>query len=1404
MAGCGWTKTLAVALLLIGAGRLGFTQSDRGSSVPRESVKPGLAQPELPGTLVGKLTDLNSKPLEGVAIVARNQATGAEARTITGRNGVYRLNGLAPGEYTVEAESPQLGRGQVEDIVVGAGHVARVQTAILFVPPAPGIDLATARGPNPPQPPQPGLSQPALDQIGLKQLGLKQPGRVEPGLNRPNPVRPALDATALPVSETALASESLQTLTLTAPFWQVSAPPAPAVSSAKAVASPSLRTNSNGTQATAEARAPLAGSGQTFSKRGTGSGANTSLSARPNSSGAAREAGETAQTMPRPASPAEGADRTEQSGSSAGSSKPGAAAAQAVAQPAPPPQSPVLAASRKSGPVAPAVTTTISSQQLQALPVSGRHWEDFVLDSAPTSVTPASGQGQISLRGAGQQPAAIAVDGMDTGMAFGPTGGTSGSGQGSSGRGALGQGGVEPAGIAQVGMGGHGLSLSEAAVREVQTIVGNVEAGAASAAGGRLNVETMSGGNELHGRGFIFDRQNNWGARNPFTQWVKETAPATLSTIPVFTPESYTPENREMTWGIGAGSRIRSDKLFWFAALDGSRRNNPGLSMVRIPEEFFAQPSNDQMQVLSARLGLSSINPVAEGLAKYSSMLEELGGLLGPAPRTASQWTGFGRVDWKASERQSFTLEGFGARWNSPGGGMSQLSESYGNHSFGSTAASKERLLGRWAAFLTPNLLSVARFSEGGTIRESRPETPSAFEQTFLAGNAWGQLPQIVVDSGYGMTIGNPSRFGTGSYPDERTYQGQESLDWVHGNLLVKAGFEASHNADATSLLRNQTGTYSYQSVENFASDALVFGAFGPTDALDPNNQHNCDETGRVWRDSGGNLRGLGNLPCYSYYSQTIGPAGWHVSTNNWAGYATAQWQAGKQLVVSAGLRWEREQLPPPIAALWPPPPVPSATSSPQRLPSLGNEWGPRVSLAVGRGEGDWPVLRLGYGMYYGRTSNLAVETALTQTGSMNGDLHFFIRPTDDLPNNGGGAPPFPHVLTGEPLSVVKPGAVEFAPNFRNPEVHQAVISLEKELPGSVVVTGSGMVSLGRRLPISIDTNLGPPTPLQTITYQVCDQTPSSLNESACGFLGLGPIKTPTITVPYYASWPSADCPSGAPLNLAGQCGRLNQNYQQITEIMSRANSTYEAAMLEVSLYGHRGLSLHAHYTYAHATDWNPNESAQMAGSDVLDPADFSQEYGTSNLDIRHSITAMVIYESPWKLHNLAGNLANGWMLSGIGQFRSGLPYTMRTSGSLAKERDTSGNSIVGLGPGMNGSGGDNRVYGVGRNTFRYPAVWKADLRLARRFNLGHMRELELLAESFNLFNHENVTELETTGYIIKSGTATSQPSLNFLTGLKVNTRTGLAASAFGQPLNINATNFYRERQIQVGLRMRF
>jgi hypothetical protein len=1133
------------------------------------------------------LTDLHSAPLAGISVILRNVATGAELRTTTSRNGTYLFASLDAGEYTLEAESPELGRGRVDGIVVSPGRVARVQSA---------IDLESS----------------------------------------------------------------------------------PAAS----------------------------------------------------------------------------------------------------------------LAAQQSSPAAPAVSTTVTASEIQALPASGRNWQQFLLDTPASS---AAGASQASFRGASQQSSDVAVDGLSTRLAFGSGALAEPRTQDS---GADDQYGSVPTGLgtSQSGVwsGGRGSPVSEAGIRQVETIAGNVEAEGASAAGGRVNIETARGTPQFHGQGFLFDRENTWGARNPFTQWVQNTGSATA---PDFTPESYTPPDHETVWGLGAGSSLGKNKLFWFAALDSYRRNDPGLSTVKNPSEFFFLPTpNDaQIQLLSAQLNESESQAYNDYLgipaSGYAAAgLEELDALLGPAPRTAAQWVGFARIDWKAAERHRFTLEGIGASWNSPGGGLTRVSETYGSHSFGTSVASQQWLLARWEAYLTPNLLLTTQGSAGRDILTAHPDPPSSFERSFLKESVWGQLPQIVVDSRYGFTIGNPARFGHGSYPDERLWHGQETLDWVRNRVLVKAGFEVDHNSDATSLLRNQTGTYYYSKVQDFISDALAYEKFGLTDALDPANPHNCGVTNTSF----------GAMPCYSYYSQTMGPTNWQLSTSDWSGFITSQWQTGKAAVFSAGLRWDREQLPPPLAAEANP-----ELPLTEHLPNPGNNWGPRVSFALGSPESRWPVLRLGYGLYYGRTQNATLETALTQTGSPKGDLSYFLRPSDDCQFCAGGSPPFPYVFAGPPASVVKPGAVEFAPNFRNPEIHQAVASIETTLPAHILVTAAALASLARRLPISIDTNFNPAVNPGSITYGVVDAT------------GAGPIKAAQITVPFYASWPST----------TGTAGRLNSDYQQISEIFARANSTYEAAMVKLTRYGRRGLTFHAHYTYAHAMDWNPNETTLVAGSDVLDPRDFNLEYGTSDLDVRHSAAAYVIFESPWKAKGVAGRFANGWMVSGIGQYRSGLPYTMRTSGSLAEEFDeTTGAAIVGLAPGMNGSGGDNRVYGVGsdgrsynigRNTFRYPQTWKADVRLGKRFDLGHTRSLELLAESFNLFNHQNVTELETTGYFVEPGSASSVPTLCYLTinptteypgcgSSSTTSSTGPLLPAFGHPLNINATDFYRERQIELGLRLQF
>ncbi len=1425
------------------------------------------------GSLSGRLTNLHSAPLAGVQVVLRNQATGTAAQTTTAKNGAFGFASLDAGEYTLEADAPELGQGRLEGILITGGMEARVQAAMQFEPPAPALLEAAASDQipaparaapmqlTPSAPPAPArVAAPPVPMMALASPStaprvsaplvfappaptsapavpnpprMTAPSRpsvaVSASVATPQPAappsslfvasRPALNTVSAALTAS-IAAEPLQPLPLTALILPPSAP------------KPSLLTVGPSLTASIDAE-PLhpMPSSALHAENAIRPPAQPAAPARTSPSSEALPAASAAppqraelKTQSAAIQPAHAVASPQAFPLKAGLA-PDLSASIAVANGAQmlmrlklPHLAPILAAVERNDPVTPAVASTVTATQLQALPVSGRRWQEFLLDTPAASTSADSSH--ISFR-ASQEPAEITIDGVSTRLAFGVAAGSDSGLRASDQFGGAGEGADQQSSTTQTWTGGRGLGVSEAAIREVTTAAGNVEAEGLRSAGGRTSISTESGGDTLHGQGFFFDRQNTWGAKNPFSTWVQNTG---TTAAPVFTPESYTPPDHETVWGFGMGGRIRRDKLFWFAALDSCHRNDPGLAMAKHPDEFFQllEPTSPQIQLLSAQLSPQYGPPVTLNQAYNDYLgaaaptpppppqpagplqpagLEQLAGLLGPAPRTAAQWVGFARIDWQAAERHRFTIEAIHANWNSPGGGLTRVSENYGSNSFGSSQARQEWVLARWEAYLTPNLLAVTQGSAGRAILTARPDTPSAFENTFLngTGNVFGQLPEIVVDSRYGFTIGNPSRFGQGSYPDEKLYHAQEMLDWVHDKLLVKAGFELDHNADVTSLLRNQSGTYVYSKVQNFISDALVFEKYG----IAPNGwktvpggqtfvEHNCNPPNN----------GLGALPCYSYYSQTIGPTDWHLSTNDWAGYATAQWQAGKFAVFSAGLRWELEQLPPPIAALDNP-----ALPLTEKLPSLGNNWGPRVSLAIGSAQGRWPVLRLGYGMYYGRVENATVETALTQTGSLKGDLSFFMRPTDGYTSIDGtsAAPPFPYVFAGQPSSVVKPGAVEFAPNFRNPEVHQAVAAVEQPLPGHVELTASALLSLGRRLPVSIDTNFDPAVNPRTITYTVCDQPPAVPGGGACGNLGLGPITTSPITVPYYADWSAAipgNCPLNAELNAAGQCGRLNPDYQQIVRIMSRANSTYEAAIVKLVRYGPHGLSFHAHYAYSHATDWNPDGVTLGAESSVSAPPgpnqEFTEEYGTGNLDVRHSAAVMLIYEAPWKLHNFAGRMANGWMLSGIGQFRSGLPYSMRVTGSLPEVIPTTGpgNGNFAVGPSMNGYGGDNRYPGLPRNTFRYPNTWKADLRLGKKLDLGEMRQLEILAESFNLFNHQNVTEIETTGYYIEN--SSTSPTLNFLTGLKANT------TAFGQPLNINGTDFYRERQIQLGLRMRF
>jgi hypothetical protein len=207
-------------------------------------------------------------------------------------------------------------------------------------------------------------------------------------------------------------------------------------------------------------------------------------------------------------------------------------------------------------------------------------------------------------------------------------------------------------------------------------------------------------------------------------------------------------------------------------------------------------------------------------------------------------------------------------------------------------------------------------------------------------------------------------------------------------------------------------------------------------------------------------------------------------------------------------------------------------------------------------------------------------------------------------------------------------------------------------------------------------------------------------------------------------------------------------------------------------------------------------------------------------------------------------------MLSAYGEWRTGLPYTMRTIGSIPtplcssydwltaggpnggsaclNAYDAPGGIITdgprpvpGIGASLNGSGGEDLIPQVGRNTFRYPGAVGLDVRAGKRTSITERIAVEFFAEAFNVLNHQNVTNIQTVGYRIENESASSTSpyadtvNLAYLSGLKTYTTTlangttqtqliGSPTAPFGDTTATNNNALYHARQIQLGCKLFF
>ncbi len=991
-----------------------------------------------------------------------------------------------------------------------------------------------------------------------------------------------------------------------------------------------------------------------------------------------------------------------------------------------------------------AIASIITSSEIQDLPVNGRRWQTFALLTPTVNADP-EGAGLLSFRGAASTQNSSRIDGGDDDQSFGSvprgTGGDSGAEleddaeSGSSGRVSV---------AAADGGGGYSrhagmaYTFSQEAVREFRVSSQNYSALYGHAAGGIVTTISKSGTNTLHGTGFYLLRASALGASNPFSIVSNYTSGVVTSGV-------VKPHDLRQQFGGSIGGAAIHDKLFFFYTFDQQRRDFPAISTPADPN-FYALTLTQR-----ALLGNRGVS-----FSKVNDALKYLESLTGTIPRRQDQTVNFAKLDLQASPRHRLGLQYNRARSSAPAGVRSAPVVDLGAGSLGSAYGHVDSALARWLWTVTPKLSNELRVQYGTDLQYEQAGRPLPQEPAVGPG---GFAPEVAIGP-YGFTFGTSPSIGRKAYPDERKVEAADLLTWIHGHHQLQLGADVSLVHDTINALNNIEGAFHYDSgVTSGHAGGIVDWITDYTYNVNRYPNGACPSIGAPIHDF-----------CFRSFSQSFGQQAVTFNTQEWAAFAEDTWRPRPGLTLHAGLRYEYELLPipqqpnPALDAAF------GAIAATSVFPEDRNNLGPRVGAAwepFGAGNG---VLRIGYGAYYGRLPGATVRSALVNTATGSSATHVLILPTTvtncpQVPNQGFGYAC--SYLTTPPAAVATTtSATVFDRRFRLPTVQQASITVERPAGAGIIASASYLLNLDRQLPNSTDINIAPSTGYKTFQLQ--------------GGTGTVGVKNgETFAVPVYTQ-------------------RINTRFGPVTDIVSNADATYNAFVLEARRRSRGGLELRASWTWSKAIDFGqigatPRTNAQF------DPFDVRYDKALSSLNFPHKVQASLVWQPlPGGGRPSAGysrllySAIRNWQFAPIFTERSGRPYSLDTFG---------GTRLIGGHESLNGSGGAIYLPTVGRNTLRLPDAYRIDLRVSRPVRLTERLRMRGTAEIFNLTNRVNYSAVSQRAFLAGTPVAGITP-LVFQDAATVAAE-GLNMRPFGT-FTAASSGQAGERQVQLGVRIEF
>ncbi len=428
------------------------------------------------------------------------------------------------------------------------------------------------------------------------------------------------------------------------------------------------------------------------------------------------------------------------------------------------------------------------------------------------------------------------------------------------------------------------------------------------------------------------------------------------------------------------------------------------------------------------------------------------------------------------------------------------------------------------------------------------------------------------------------------------------------------------------------------------------------------------------------------------------------------------------------------------------------------KIPNDYNNIAPRIGFAWQPFDNAQTVVRGGYGIFYANTPSILYGTALSNNGINVQTLTF------STGKNGGTPLPasYPNTMCGSPqasagcappvgFTSAPPTILLFAKNYQQPYVEQYNLAVERQIAADTSVTlaytGVHGVHIQRTRDINLSNTETPATAVvagtgQTLTYNVFPTT--------------RPIAA----------------------------------FSRIFEFESNSSSIYNGLSAELNKRFAHNFQVLTSYTWSHVIDDRPDATAVVPGTDdgkmVYDPLHINLDRASGDDDVRNRF----VLSGVWQLDNYTHEmnqyeraLLGGWELAGAFNAQSGQPYT----------------ALVNTDLNLDGNSRNERAPGTARNQFRMPAIYTFDPRITRNVTITERAKLQLIAEAFNLFNHQNITAVKNTLYATSSSACGAVPTGTTCL-LPQTLANGAGVNTFGLPsaaaINNNGANVGRVLQL--------